>query len=219
MYFDGVDDYVSLFTTNFPSFTIVVWAMLATPSWPSPLWRAIVSKGYYGNVAGVGGIYVLSPTSYGGWLRDVAGNIYNVTAGTLPSLLEGFRCIALTSEARLYVDGVLRVAVTLPNPVNSNTYPWNIGRDPIGTTRVFPGYVHQALFYTRVLDASDISRSCSYPDNPVRNGLIAWYKADPQYVRDIDGDGVLEWLDLSGYGNHGKIYGATLVKLIRDPLR
>jgi len=46
-----------------------------------------------------------------------------------------------------------------------------------------------------------------------------WLKADPQYVKDIDGDGILEWIDLSGYGNHGKIYGAQLVQLIKTPVR
>ena len=38
-------------------------------------------------------------------------------------------------------------------------------------------------------------------------------------MKDIDGDGVLEWLDLSGFNNHGKIYGAQLVQLIKTPAR
>jgi hypothetical protein len=219
LFFDGVDDYVSLFTTNYPSFTIVVWARLATPAWPSPGWRAIVSKGWHTRAGGVGGIYATSVTGYGGLLRDSAGNTYDVAISLLPSLLESFRCVVLTSEARLYVDGVLRKVVTIPNPINTNTHPWNIGRDPIETTRVFPGYISQVLFYSRVLDASEIMWNYQYLENPVRSGLVLWLQADPQYIRDIDGDGILEWLDLSGYGNHGKVYGATLQQIVLSPVR
>jgi hypothetical protein len=219
MYFDGVDDYVALFTTNFASFTIVVWARLATPAWPSPVWRAVVSKGWPYLAVGVGGIYASSPRDYGGILRDSAGNVHAAGAPPRPSLIEGFRCIALTSEAKLYVDGVLNHAATIPNPINANTLPWNVGRDPAQTLRVFPGYIPQVLFYARVLDASEISWNYSNSDNPVRNGLVLWLQARPDYVRDVDGDGLPEWIDLSGYNNHGKIYGARLVELIRRPVR
>jgi hypothetical protein len=78
---------------------------------------------------------------------------------------------------------------------------------------------YQLLIYTRALSDSEIAWNFNYPDNPVRDGLYVWLRADPQYVRDIDGDGIPEWIDLSGNNNHGKVYGATLVKLIRDPVR
>ena len=45
--------------------------------------------------------------------------------------------------------------------------------------------------------------------------MVLWLQAHPDYIRDIDGDGVLEWVDLSGYNNHGKIYGAQLVELVK----
>jgi hypothetical protein len=48
---------------------------------------------------------------------------------------------------------------------------------------------------------------------------MLWLQADPAHIRDIDGDGVPEWLDLSGFGNHGKVYGARLVELVRAPRR
>jgi hypothetical protein len=76
-----------------------------------------------------------------------------------------------------------------------------------------------ARAYSRALSYSEIQQNYNYPDNPTKNGLVLWLKAAPQYVKDIDGDGILEWLDLSGYGNHGKIYGAQLVKLIKDASR
>jgi hypothetical protein len=79
----------------------------------------------------------------------------------------------------------------------------------------FIGYIAQVLVYSRALSDSEILWNYLYPDNPVRNGLVLWLKADPQYIKDIDNDGILEWLDLSGYNNHGKIYGASLVQLIK----
>jgi hypothetical protein len=78
---------------------------------------------------------------------------------------------------------------------------------------------YQLLIYTRDLSDSDIAWNFKYPENPVRNGLYVWLQAGPQYIKDIDGDGVLEWLDLSGFGNHGKIYGAQLVQLVKTPAR
>jgi hypothetical protein len=172
-----------------------------------------------GTPTDVGGIYVAAYNYYGGYLRDSVGNMYAVTASGLPSLMGSFRCIALTTEAKLYVDGVLYNAVSIPNPINTNTYPWNLGRDPANTARLFAGYIAQALFYNRILGASDISWNVNYPDNPVRDGLVLWLKADPNNIGDIDNDGVLEWLDLSGFSNHGKIYGAQLVQLIDPPAR
>jgi hypothetical protein len=79
--------------------------------------------------------------------------------------------------------------------------------------------VSQFQFYSRPLSDQEIQWNYINPDNPVRNGLVLWLKADPAYVKDIDGDGLLEWLDLSGFNNHGKIYGARLVELIRTPAR
>jgi hypothetical protein len=219
VYLDGVDDYVSLFTTNFPSFTIMVWARLATPAWPLPGYRAIVSKGWPYGSGGVGGIYVIGFNNYGGIFRDSAGNVVEAWSSNAPSLYESFRSIAVTSEFKFYVDGVLLSSPTRVNPLNTNTLPWNIGRDPGHVTRVFPGYIAQVLFYSSVLSYSEIAWNSNYPGSPVRNGLYVWLRADPQYIKDIDGDGVLEWLDLSGNNNHGKIYGATLVQLIRSPVR
>jgi len=78
---------------------------------------------------------------------------------------------------------------------------------------------YQLLVYTRDLSDKDVEWNFKNPDNPVRNWLYVWLQAHPDYVKDIDGDGVLEWVDLSGYGNHGKIYGAQLVQLVKPPVR
>jgi len=83
----------------------------------------------------------------------------------------------------------------------------------------YQGYVSQLLMYSRVLSSGEIQQNYLYPDNPVRNGLVLWLQAHPDYVKDIDGDGRLEWIDLSGFNNHGKIYGAQLVQLVKTPAR
>jgi len=74
---------------------------------------------------------------------------------------------------------------------------------------------YQLLIYTRDLADKDIEWNFKNPDNPIRNGLYVWLQAHPDYIKDIDGDGVLEWVDLSGNNNHGKIYGAQLVELVK----
>jgi len=219
VYFDGVDDYVDVKDIDVPALTLEAWAMLTASSWPSLGWRAILSKGFHTNVAGVGGLYVLSPTVYGGFLRDVYGNTYDVTASGLPSMLNTWHHIVLTSDGRLYVDGVLRKSVSIPNPVNLNDYRWQVGRDPI-EVRLYPGgRISVARIYSRALSAEEVAHNYANPLNPVRNGLVLWLHAHPDNIKDVDGDGRLEWVDLSGFGNHGKMYGATLVEVVKSPAR
>ena len=82
----------------------------------------------------------------------------------------------------------------------------------------YKGYIHTIRYYNRVLSDIEIRYNLDNPDNPIRDGLVLWLKSDPNYVKDIDNDGILEWIDLSGYKNHGKIYGAVLTKVIKDPI-
>jgi hypothetical protein len=116
-----------------------------------------------------------------------------------------------------YVDGVLKASRT----VNKQRYTPNTDLQigSVSFQTVYPFMISNTLIYSRALTDSEVRWNYLYPDNPIRNGLVLWLKADPQYVKDIDGDGVLEWLDLSGFNNHGKIYGARLVELIKTPAR
>jgi len=108
------------------------------------------------------------------------------------------------------------------NP-NTATYPQRYKQFVLGANvysfenmKMIQGNI---LIYSRALSDSEIRWNYLYSDNPVRNGLVLWLQADPQYVKDIDGDNILEWIDLSGYNNHGKIYGAQLVQLIKTSVR
>jgi hypothetical protein len=130
-----------------------------------------------------------------------------------------------------YVNGGRVYSATVPsteytvlewNP-DTATRPWMYRRFVLGAN-VSGGenmkmMQFQLLVYSRALSDSEIAWNYWNPDNPVRNGLVIWLQADPQYIMDIDGDGVLEWLDLSGYNNHGRIYNARLIELIRTPAR
>jgi len=125
---------------------------------------------------------------------------------------------------RVYTDSIPSTEITVLewNP-DTATSPWMYRRFVLGGNvrgdQNMRMMQFQLLVYSRVLSDSEIAWNYRNPDNPVRNGLIVWLQADPQYIMDIDGDGVLEWVDLSGSGNHGKIYGARLVELIRAPMR
>jgi len=123
-----------------------------------------------------------------------------------------------TVQACWYVNGVFdRCSSDTRTGKGMNYTGFYIGRRL--NVNYYQGYVSQLLIYSRVLSSDEIQWNYQYPDSPVRNGLVLWLQAHPDYVKDIDGDGVLEWLDLSGYNNHGKIYGAQLVQLIKTPVR
>jgi hypothetical protein len=219
MYFDGVDDYVQtpfIPVFNQQPFTVVAWASYLSVKSNNPIFAT--------GDAETTDRYLSVYISYGWpvlsfYADDVGGRTY-LPVGAFNHLVfmwEG----PPTNLQKLYVNSVLdktRVStglLTVTSGSATNYGGW-VGR---AFRAYLHGYIAHILVYSRALSDSEIQWNYLYPDNPVRNGLVLWLKADPAYVRDIDGDGVLEWIDLSGYGNHGKIYGATLVKLIRDPVR
>jgi hypothetical protein len=119
---------------------------------------------------------------------------------------------------KMYINGVQQSQTATYNGSlywGEATFIW-IG---VGYIYYWLGLISQALSYSRALSDYEIQWNYLYPDNPVRDGLVLWLQADPDYIKDIDGDGVLEWIDLSGFGNHGKIYGASLVQLVKPASR
>jgi hypothetical protein len=119
----------------------------------------------------------------------------------------------------LYWNAVPQGKTTFTPASTSLTTPSSVQVGRHTTYYYFNGYIAQVLLYSRPFSYSEILWNYQYPDNPVRNGLVLWLQADPNNIKDIDGDGILEWIDLSGFGNHGKIYGAQLVQLIKTPSR
>ena len=219
MYFDGVDDYVRVAEPPY----VAGARKLTVISWVNPLkfhhdFWSVVSEDWnvdwsiiygwerlYGRIWFTDGTYVILDLGWRGFTPSTWGYIvfgWDIDAGTV----YGF-------------NGWLGRKVSVP--VDPSKTPRDIVKviEIGGRDAMLRGYISQVLIYTRALSDTEIRWNYSNPDNPVRNDLVLRLQAHPDNIKDIDGDGLLEWLDLSGFNNHGKIYGATLVKLIRDPVR
>jgi hypothetical protein len=108
------------------------------------------------------------------------------------------------------------------NP-DTATYPTRYRRFVLGAGTILSYWMKDSYaylrIYSRALEQWEIEHNYLYPYDPVKKGLEVYLLAHPNYIADIDGDGVLEWIDLSGKGRHAKLYGATLVELIKPPAR
>lgn len=240
-YFDGVNDYVKVepFSVyGWSEYTVVVW----TYPWAIPLSgvRRTAMVGYnaptpvvwYGTW-----IEVLGP-SFGSVFRHFfqiwrpSDNAMYSVMYDMKLLLPGFvNSVFIVSKNlgryRLYVNASLVRDINISSylsqgyvtPMDRNDMiRFVLGANPY-PAEYAPVFHYSVLIYNRSLSDSEISYNYLYPDNPIRNGLVLWLRADPNNVRDIDNDGVLEWIDLSGYNNHGKIYGASLVQLVKPASR
>jgi hypothetical protein len=219
MYFNGKDSYVSInLPYRFTAITILAWV-----NYPSSPYGST-------SIRGAGTDYTRD------W--DIG-----VGYGTLVwSLSDGTTIKDLTSNFSPYInawtmiwgryDGSAMSMGINDKQTNCTVFNANLNQGVSNPTfimcrkpPVYPrseykrGYLASILIYSRALSDSEIQWNYQYLDNPVRDGLVLWLQADPQYVKDIDGDGVPEWIDLSGYNNHGKIYGAQLVQLFKTPAR
>jgi len=137
--------------------------------------------------------------------------------GSVP--LNVFTFLAVTYDGAVmkgYVNGAPDIFTTLNKQLltgtNNNVY---LGYLPGGGLN---GYIYCAMIYNRVLSDTEIAQLYYNIDSPPTSGLVLWLVAHPDNVKDIDNDGILEWIDLSGYDNHGKMYGAVLTKVMKDPI-
>jgi hypothetical protein len=219
LFFDGVDDYV-----------LVSSAMIGSVVSTTPLTFNIILYVFPERGRTFTYISTFTRAYYGFVLQKIDVNRLTLFVGTGSSWVRSeidasrfgwFDATGVISSTAVsyYVNASLINTLSLPRYQPGST-TLGIGTHPV-TPPYFPAkaFIARVLLYSRALSDSEIQFNYNNPDNPVRNDLVLWFRAHPDYVKDIDGDGLLEWLDLSGYGNHGKIYGATLVKLIRDPVR
>jgi hypothetical protein len=241
MYFDGVDDYVVI------PLTVYGWSGITIQEWLYPFhpkansawtkfsmigdtWTDKPSTFYFTDARynyTFLNVFFITRTSTG-TSRDYVFNIY-VYRNSWVNVVRRFDLSTRVYTA--FVNNIKIYTATIPsteytilewNP-DKATYPDRYRRFVLGANVLGNEWMkmmqYQLLIYIRDLSDSEIAWNYQYPENPVRNGLYVWLKADPNNIKDIDDDGVLEWVDLSGFNNHGKIYGATLIKLIRDPVR
>jgi len=219
MYFDEVDDYVDV--KPFPlggESTVEAWfhdINIYTNYWGTVFgwfynWNNYAIMNHQGNTGRQKYGYMISGVGLAAISSDIIPSRFVHGTGVF-SASKGF--------AKLYWDATVvgsRTFTPLSQPVwlatkvcvgHFNNYCW------------FNGYIVLVRVYSRALSEDEIAWNYNNPDNPIRDGLVLWLQANPDNIKDIDGDGVLEWVDLSGYNNHGKIYGATLVEVIKAPSR
>jgi hypothetical protein len=219
MYFDGVDDYVKVLNNPSlfpPRITLEAWI---NPAKQHMAYEKImvVSR----TVSTIEYTYFLSYDN-ANHMRFQAYTTYlaqAISTSTMP-VGKSTHIVGVYdgSNVYIYINGVLEASAPLTGDLEKSTKNLYLGAREDLSQR-FQGLIGGARIYGRGLSQTEIQYNMSYPENPIRDGLVLWLYAHPDYVKDIDGDGILEWIDLSGYGNHGKIYGAQPVQFIKDASR
>jgi hypothetical protein len=241
MFFDGVDDHVDIPLTvyRWPGITIQEWMYPFHPkaniSWSKFSMIGVYGVGYTSTFIGTDNRYDYTFLGFFFTTRTPDETLVHYVYGIYTdrnTWVNVARRFSLSDRALAYhVNGSNVYSWSIPsteatvlewNP-DTATYPSRYKRFVLGAN-VLGGesmkmMQYQLLIYARALPDPEILWNYLNPDNPIRNGLILWLQADPNNVKDVDGDGLLEWIDLSGFGNHGKIYGARLVELIKTPAR
>jgi len=241
VFFDGIDDYAVI-----EPFTVYGWSEITIQEWiyfyhpkMNTAWSATSAIGDY---------WTDYPSTFHGtdnrfdytWIRSyfatrtVAGtkrDYYVDIYAYRNSWMNIARRFTPTREYSVWINASRIYATTVPagektvlewNP-DTATYPVRYKRFVLGANIILSAIMKMMqsnlLIYSRALSAEEIRHNMVYPWNPVRDGLRVWLLAHPDHVKDIDDDGVLEWVDLSGNGNHAKLYGARLVELVKTPSR
>jgi len=218
MYFDGVDDYVevphspSLYLT---SFSVVMWANAFCCM--NNYFNRFIEKGGWLDGGGfdieTAGEGPPTEANFLVWSGDMSW--YGPHPLNYPFIDSLFHHIVFMYDnlyVWVYIDNVLRGSASV-SAYTPSTEPIIIGRACMANSSYLNGYIAQVLIYSRVLSASEVQHNYLNPDNPVRDGLVLWLQADPAYISGNT------WYDLSGNGNNGTIYGATLIQLIPSPVR
>jgi hypothetical protein len=219
MYFDGVDDYITTPAINTGrDASMITWFNAVRDGWIVSQNSTRPSK-YYGRLSFRSAGTIL----FHYFILDPIGDYYTIFGSGIVKH-QWYHAVAThywdgaRDNAKLYVNGAVVSSNAFSGYLSDESQHFYLGSRH-AVDNFFNGLISQFLLYSRALSDSEIQFIYSNPDNPVRNGLILWLQAHPDNIRDIDGDGVLEWLDLSGFNNHGKIYGARLVELIKTPAR
>jgi hypothetical protein len=219
MRFDGVDDYVRTQTNinlTLP-FTVEVWFYTLAPrtSYPTIIANGGLGTPSYGFKLLHGGRAVLV-IEHGDGTTGERLDVLNVQLNVWNHIVAVWEGVGKMMKA--YLNGRLAGSRSM-NVDSSKTYPIYLANAVGNIQSYYNGLIAEARVYSRDLTSDEVQHNANYPDDPVRNGLILWLQADSAHVKDIDNDGVLEWIDLSGFNNHGKIYGAQLAQLIKSPSR
>jgi hypothetical protein len=131
-------------------------------------------------------------TSSGGidyWLSSAGiqtGRFFLLTM-TLNSTHKAIYLNSSLADSKSYTGGLYPVVL-----------PIIIGANPF----YFYGLISSIFIYDASLSANQVSQLYSTLSPPTTSGLLIFLKADPRYLYDINWDGWVDWIDLSGNGNH-----------------
>lgn len=95
--------------------------------------------------------------------------------------------------AKLYVDGKLEDEKSLSGPLLRDTHPLAIGREAVQLENYFPGTIDEVRIYNRPLKAYEIKELM------FEGTIVGHWNFD-------ESEGMIAH-DVSGYGNHGFLYG------------
>jgi len=209
LYFDGVDDYVRVENVEIePSITVIVWAKSATPVFNTSGWfvSSRVPNGFILHPkTGLKVFYVAIFDSEGVYKNLCLYALENITVWHQ----YGFIYDADANKIYLIVDGKIVCVEKAEITRKPGTISIEIGRDHGYPDRFGHGFISEILIYNRVLSESEVRYLYNNPFSPIFSGLTLWLA--PASIDIANG----KWWDLSGKGNHGTIYGATEVNLVK----
>ncbi len=211
--FDGVDDYAKVpYDSSLNPDSLTVEIMFYPIEWRNPV------TGYLGHwlYKGVNDYTILTGdnkitfrlrTSDGTYVNDV---VYVSEKRWYHAVITFDN---RTYKKRWYLDGVLKgerqLSLPLLKSANANLFIGSAN----STDYAAHGYIAYVRIYNRALTQGEIRHNMEHPTNPVRDGLVLWLHADPDYISDST------WVDLSGNGNNATLYGPTLTEMRPNPLR
>jgi len=220
--FDGEDDYVevqdsaSLDLQN--RLSIVVILKYPRSGHPLDRWSGqILYKTNYAGPENGAGYYLdvqLGNDGIAGWFVRFG---FYTNASEEPQVIiskseyDGFgRYTMITAEADVNA-GWSRVVINNFSYVEERTFTESFIRSssgiPLGISKGLVSDVVLVLLYNRALSDSEIQQIYNDPLNPPTDGLVLWLAPDSVDTAQN------KWLDKSGNGNDGTIYGATYVPL------
>ena len=238
---DGVDD-----LSVIEPFTVYGWSEITIEEW---IYAVHPKNNYlYANFSMIGDRWadypatfiwtnnkfdynILRPNLY---VRRPDGSPYEYYYELFPLVnrwVQLIRRFTSTREFSIWVNGEKRYYVTVPsdyitvlewNP-DGATYPERYRRFVLGASTIFGSFMTIMCgllrIYRSALSTDEILWNHDNPDDPVSNSLEVSLYAHPDNIYDIDNDGILEWIDLSGKGHHAKLYGSKLTTLVKEPAR
>jgi len=236
LYHSGVDNY-----TVVEPFTIYGWSEITIEELVYPVYPK--ANASWSKFSMIGDYWTDSPSTFLGtnnrkdytslevfWVTRTTDGVkkhyvYNFYAYR-NSWVHLIRRFTADREYSVWVNGEKKYSVTIPsdektvlewNP-DTATHPYMYERFVLGANVVLGEemtvmYGCLRIYRDKALNENEIKHNFYHLNDPARDGLVLWLHWDSIDI------GAGKWYDKSGYGNHGTIYGATLVDVIRKPVR